>query len=295
MYKLITVLILIFSTIANSATISKTVLGSKLSITNSNSYGGAVTQLNFRGRQYIDTLDHGRLLQSAVSFNGYGECYNPTEGGSEAGSLLEQSTMLVAQYAMGNVLKTQAYMGFWLAPNRYYPSGCGGNLNYVYALNTTVTSNMRLDKQITIGTPLHSNVIVHDTSFRNIPSFNTAIFEASTVYVTSSFTNAISFNPDTGAVKILTQLGEQAYPVILYTPNLLHAIGIYSKFLPQNYFGSLVGYGWFGQTGIGAYNKSNCVFRKVNETAHDHSFQCMYIIGTLAEVKDTIIKLKRGI
>ena len=59
-------------------------LDSRIILTTSAQYGGALSSLVFRGKEHLDRHDHGRLLQSAASFDGYGECYNPTEGGAIA-------------------------------------------------------------------------------------------------------------------------------------------------------------------------------------------------------------------
>jgi hypothetical protein len=42
----------------------------------------AVSSITWRGRQFVDTDDHGRELQSAITFDDAAECNNPTEAGS---------------------------------------------------------------------------------------------------------------------------------------------------------------------------------------------------------------------
>src|SRR5262249_42796684 len=51
----------------------------------SSDFNGAISSFSFRGAEYLDTHDYGRLLQSAAFYDGFTECYGPTEAGSRAG------------------------------------------------------------------------------------------------------------------------------------------------------------------------------------------------------------------
>src|SRR4051812_35474252 len=46
-----------------------------------NIFAGAISSFRFRDVEYVDNYDHGRQMQSAMTFNYYGECFNPTESG----------------------------------------------------------------------------------------------------------------------------------------------------------------------------------------------------------------------
>src|SRR4051812_29750731 len=56
----------------------------QLVVSTSNRNAGAISSVVYRGIEHIDQTDHGRELQSAVQFDGLGECWNPTEAGSAA-------------------------------------------------------------------------------------------------------------------------------------------------------------------------------------------------------------------
>src|SRR5690348_6028806 len=45
-------------------------------------FAGAINSLTWNGREFINSYDHARELQSAVQLNGAGECLNPSEAGS---------------------------------------------------------------------------------------------------------------------------------------------------------------------------------------------------------------------
>ena len=48
-------------------------------VTSSSYFKGAISSVKYKGIELINSADRGRLLQSAVSFDGMGECLNPTE------------------------------------------------------------------------------------------------------------------------------------------------------------------------------------------------------------------------
>ena len=59
---------------------------SEIVITTTSRLAGAIHSLTWNGREFIDSADHGRQLQSASNFDAgsriTGETYNPTEAGS---------------------------------------------------------------------------------------------------------------------------------------------------------------------------------------------------------------------
>jgi hypothetical protein len=67
---------------------------------------GAIDYLAWNGMQFINAADHGRELQYAIS-NQYGECYNPTEAGSQLdGSGPSTSSKLLGANTNGNIYRT---------------------------------------------------------------------------------------------------------------------------------------------------------------------------------------------
>lgn len=250
-------------------------------------FAGAVSSLTFRGKEFIDTKDHGRLLQSASSFDGYGECYNPTEGGAAHNSQNEDVSVFKAGRVEGNQLATTVDMGFWLSPGQSYPHGCGNKKSIKQAVNTVPTSGHVLDKRITVGLPGFPNVIEHRVTFHVLANYSSAVFEASTGYMPKEFSHALYYDPANGTeIDAANRQGEQAFPVILATPDSLYAMGVYSPQLPQQG----VGYGRFSFPDV---NKWNCVFRETNITPRPYSYQCLIILGTLNEVEDTLRRLNK--
>ena len=228
-------------------------------------FAGAVSSLIFRGKEHLDSRDHGRLLQSASSFDGYGECFNPTEGGASHESPNENVSVLKSARV----------------------DGCGRRKSLTKAVNTVPTSGHLLDKRLTVGLPGFPNVIDHQVTFHVPTNFSEGTFEASTGYVPKEFSRALYYDPEHGAeIDPGNRQGEQAFPVILATTDSLYAIGVYSPQLPLNG----LGYGRFSFPDV---NKWNCVFRENNITPRPYNFQCLIILGTLHEVENTLRMLDK--
>ena len=261
------------------------VFDSELVLETSSEFAGAVSSLTFRGKEHIDSRDHGRLLQSASSFDGYGECFNPTEGGAAHNSANENASVLKAARVEGNQLWTTTDMAFWLSPRQPYPRGCGTRKSVKHAVNDVPTSGHWLDKHLTIGLPDFPNVIEHRVTFHVPADFSYGTFEASTAYVPKEFSLALYYDAASGVeVEPGNRQGEQAMPVILSTPDKRYAMGVYAPQLPQNRFG-------YGRFTFPDVNKWNCVFREKNVRPGNYNYQCLIVLGTLYEVEDTLLRL----
>src|SRR5262245_65171318 len=96
---------------------------SDIVITTTSRVAGAIHSLTWNGKEFIDSTDHGRQLQSACAFHSgdkkdfCAECYNPTEAGSRKdGAGPKSSSKLLAIDAHGRELTTKTQMAFLLAP-----------------------------------------------------------------------------------------------------------------------------------------------------------------------------------
>ena len=84
---------------------------SEIVITTTSRLAGAIHSLRWNGREFIDSADHGRQLQSAANFDMGSkfipETFNPTEAGSRFDGAGSKSTsVLHGLTAKGNVLST---------------------------------------------------------------------------------------------------------------------------------------------------------------------------------------------
>ncbi|GAB3028690.1 hypothetical protein GCM10027285_08790 [Oleiagrimonas citrea] len=274
-------LLMTLSSVSASATdisIQQDVNGQALRIVASkDQYAGAIYSVTYRGTEYIDHYDHGRELQSASSFDGLGECFNPTEAGSSKDGTGSSSTsILISAYASGNTLQTTNNMAFWIYPGSNYVNSCG-QMWYVSPLSGHIFS-----KTVTIGYQGIPNLIRYSASFTPAENHNSATFEAATGYMPPSFSQFLAYNPKTRHLSVLSDgPGEQATPVILATTNGLNAMGVISPGLPQASYPNL-GYGRFR---FPSTTKWNCVYRATNILAGDtYTYNCFIAIGTVDEV-----------
>jgi hypothetical protein len=279
---------------SGNAVIRGKVGDSEIVITSTSRLAGAIDSLTFKGKEFIDSFDHGRQLQSAASFDCsrsgefWAECFNPTEAGSRRdGAGKTSSSRLASLKAEGAELQTTTQMAFWLAP--------GEKSEGRPALNDQVLSNHRLSKRVRIGYKDFPNVIDYEVTF-TVPDgerHTFAQFEALTGYMPAEFARFWKLLPDGKLAELDDGPGEQSHPVVLATDSGSHAMGIYSPQQPSR---------GFEQAGYGRFRfprekvvKWNCVFRVRNSdgiTPGEHRYRQFVAVGTLEEVRQALSGLK---
>jgi hypothetical protein len=277
-----------------AASISSSFGGSDIVITATGRVAGAIHSLRWRGKEFVNSYDHGRQIQSASSFDGLGECYNPTEAGSEAdGTGPFTTSALLNIRVAGRTLLTESLMAYWAAPGQ----GSGGCPPWIGGRNLTYLSQHKLIKQVTIGVDGVPNAIDHVVTFQVPRPYGSAVFEALTAYLQPEFSQFWTFEPGTGARRPLTDgPGEQNLPIIFSTPGGDYAFGIYSAELPQpRWRGG--GYGRFRFAHLpgpgNATVKWNCVFREKDIRPVGYTYRCTSILGTLGDVEKAMMELYR--
>ncbi len=269
---------------SGDASISNIAGPSNIVISTTQRLAGAIGSLTWNGKEFIDSYDHGRELQSATSFDGYGECFNPTEAGSSQDGTGNISTSFL-QYlnASSNYLETQTLPAFWTQPG-YTAPGCGS------AVNTTQRSSHYFHKKVTIGMPGMAHVIEYKTEF-DIPSnesYTSGTFEVVTGYMPTEFSVFWNYNPATQQLTSLSDgPGEQQIPIIFSTTDNNYAMGIYSPDLPQSTFPS-AGYGRFRFSDC---TKWNCVFRESPVPSGTYKYRSYVMVGSLNNVETSMIQL----
>lgn len=255
---------------------------------------GAIDSVRWNGKEFIDSFDHGRQLQSASNFDAGApftpETFNPTEAGSRAdGTGAESTSRLLELEADGRTLRTRTRMAFWLRPGER----SAGNP----ARNDRALSDHVLTKRVTIGFRDLPHVMEYHVTF-TVPGGEThryAQFEAVTGYMPPEFSRFLFFDPETGTARPLDDgPGEQARPVILSTPSGSHAMGVYSPDQPSaGYEGA--GYGRF-RFKREKVVKWNCVFRVKDDggiRAGDYAYRTFVAVGTLDDVVASIRRLRK--
>lgn len=267
---------------------------SEIVITTTRRLAGAVHSLTWNGKEFIDSHDHGRQLQSAASFDCgkpqpfWAECYNPTEAGARADGAGPTSTSkLLEQRVHGNELSSRTQMAFWLAPGE---KSAGRP-----ALNERRLSDHVLEKRLRIGYKRLPHIIEADITFI-VPAgerHTYAQFEALTGYMPPEFSRFYKLLPTTGALRELDDgPGEQAYPVIFATADGNHAMGVFSPDQPSRGY-EQAGYGRF-RFKAERVVKWNCVFRvraAGGVAPGKHRFKVFVAVGTLDDVRRSLNEL----
>jgi hypothetical protein len=247
---------------------------------------GAIDSLTWNGKEFLDSFDHGRQLQSASNFDAGSaftpETFNPTEAGSrDDGRGPTSTSKLLSLSAEGNRLETRTRMAFWLRPGEE----SGGNP----AKNTTDLSDHILQKRVTIGLPGLPHVIEYIVTF-TVPGGEHhafAQFEALTGYMPPAFAKFYTYDPAADALATLSDgPGEQSKPIIFATASGDHAMGIWCPGTPSPDYGPLRYGRWrFLPERV---VKWNCVFRlrdKAGIKPGDYTFGNYVIVGALDDVK----------
>lgn len=261
-----------------------------ISVSTSHRVAGAVDSVFWNGREFINSYDHGRQLQPALSKNGHGECFNPTLAGNRADDVRTTTTSVFeAASAAGTALTTQTLPAFWLEP--FTTDWCGP------VINTTRVSNYRTNTDIQVGLPGMRHAIRFKTRVYVPEAVGSLVIEAPTGYLAGDFTAFYTYND---ATQSLTQLsstlpaGEQGKPLVLSTPNGSHAMGVWSPSLPQPSFPT-IGYGQFrfpGGAESQATMKWNAVYRTGAVAAGTTLNYTTYIaVGSRENVRVTLAQL----
>jgi hypothetical protein len=279
------------SVVKGDATIRGKFGDSEIVITTTDRLAGAIHSLTWNGKEFIDSTDHGRQLQSASSFDCasgkefWAECFNPTEAGSRRDGAGPRSTSkLLSLKADQGKLQTVSQMAFWLAP--------GEKSSGRPALNQKVLSEHRVAKRVQIGRGSLANVIDYEVTF-TVPEdekHTYAQFEALTGYMPAEFSEFWKFQRQTGKLEPLDDgPGEQAFPVVFSTEKGDHAMGIFSPDQPSRGYEN-AGYGRF-RFKTEKVVKWNCVFRQRSEkgiAAGDYRFSMFVVIGSREQVRTTL-------
>ena len=280
-------------TISGDSTIRAKAGSSEIVIKTTSRLAGAIDSLTWNGKQFIDSHDHGRQLQSASNFDVgtkfVAETFNPTEAGSRFDALgAKSSSKLIELNAEGNVLVTKSQMAFWLKP--------GEKSNNTLAKNTTILSNHVLAKRVEIGVLGSEKLISYDVTF-TVPEgekHHYAQFEMVTGYMPAEFSSFYAYDAETHQFETLSVgPGEQRKPVVLSTASGSHAMGIFSPDLPARNF-EHAGYGRFAfeHAKVGKWNS---VYR-IRDTQSgikpgDYVFRNYVAVGSLEDVRKAMERM----
>ena len=239
-----------------------TVANDIIAVSASDRTAGAIDSLEWNGREFVNSWDHGRQIQLALSINGWGECYNPTEagGGYDAGGSTSTSQLLGLR-AGASELATTIAPAFWMRPGEPHP---GPTPECATARNSSSLSDYRFAKDVQVGVAGIRHVIAFLSSTYVPDNVSSLTLEGPTGYLAGDFTAFYTIDLDTATLTAVspTPPGEQQAPLVVATADGSAAMGAWSPELPQT--GNPGGYGKFAfpsTDAAAATNKWNIVFR----------------------------------
>ena len=242
-------------------------------------FAGAVSSIRFRGVEFLDSSDHGRLLQGAISFGGLGECLNPTQAGASRDRRGRTTSELLWAEATPERYVSATRMAYWKRPGESCRPPGGA---WRFAANETRGSEVVYAQQLRPGFGGFANAVETVISFTTAEDQPSAVVEAITAYTPPAFDRFHVFS-DGRLVEdrsVARRPGEQPDPVVLSTADGASAIGFLSL------GASTPGYGRFA---FGETNKINLVYRPHGPyRAGRHSYRMVWIVGTRAEVEATL-------
>lgn len=261
-------------------------------------FGGAASQLHFRGMQFINASDHGRLVQSALSLDGWGECLNPTEAGSvNDGRQRRTTSRLLGSEVRNGVWHSRTQMAYWIAPGDPHqvnpsdlrvhrePQPCSpdpARRHVTSARNSLRLSDVVLDKHISVAGPAR-DLLRFSVAFELKRGHEQVMFEALTAYLEPRFDRFYELD-GSGRLVQMTPVQASDRPVIAATSNGRHAMGMAAR------AGSNLKLGVFRWPDT---SKLNCFGARGPITAGSHRFECFVSVGSLEEVRATMARFDR--
>jgi hypothetical protein len=240
-------------------------------------FAGAISSLTFRGQEYINSADHGRLMQGAIAYDGLLECLNPTQAGGsrDRGNLGQRSTSkrLEAFVTPQNDFSVTTRMAYWLRPSML----CNGQSGQREAVKNTKRLSDDIYKiAYQFGLNGQPNVAALSIEYQIAATYRSAVVEAVTIYSPPAFNAFHAINPVTMEMREepTVKSDETASPLILSTRDGAHAIA----------FLSLQPGATYARFRFPDTNKISLVYRETNGISGSKHYKAVWIIGTRDEV-----------
>lgn len=289
------------------------VFGDKLSIRTQPGFGGSISSLTWRGKEFVNSSDHGREFQMATKLNGAGECYNPTEAGAQ-GDVAGTSTSDVFLYTISepNRFFTGSHPAYWMRSWEHVVYDQNGTPNYwctdpfpagqPSSNPTSDVSDHTFYKFVTIGVLGMENVIKVETMVEIPYAINSAQIESFLgVLNMADFPKTLVYNYDEATMTgSASDKGTQTWfnkPVIVASNDDNFALGVYNRqlILPNNPCASCPdskGHFGLGPTEAAGITAWGAVFDEKKTFGHSvWSYTNYLIIGNLQQVINSMTAL----
>ena len=284
-----------------------TLSGSQLEIKANRVAGGAIWELNWNGKKFINTWDFGRQLQIAFQLNGKGEADNPTEAGDRHATPNDlagwrHGSPIRNVEINNNVLETSCFPLQWI-PSGFYNSETDYRSHPVIWMGT-------IGKKVEVDFDNMPNVIKW-TTIINFPQDQLQLnIELTTAYLNGDFTRFYTYDSKTEQLLEKTDLipsqgcvdpsadpdqRPEAGGVIIATSDGNYALGVYRNKPMSNH----EGYGlckFLNGSGTGPddnpTSKWNLLERPVGGlSAGSYSWEMYVVAGTLSDTVNAMNNL----
>lgn len=163
-------------------------------------FAGSVTNVVWNNKEFINIHDHGRQLQSALQVDGFSECNNPTEAGSEfdGEGATSSSVMQSLSYDNGNKkMSVETQMAYWYYQKNSSTKPTGACPIGFDARANNPLSSQKLSKEIILDAFGDSQIVQFNMKYKMSPgSYNKVlIFEYLTGYLNTEFNTFWYYKP----------------------------------------------------------------------------------------------------
>ena len=246
-------------------------------------YATAIASLRVRGREIVDTADHGRLIQSALALHRgpiatfVPERLNPTEAGSKRDrGRCRSSSEVTRRTTSATTFEGCTHMAYWLAPGQVSQ----GNRQHT-ALNAAALSRDALCKRVEPGVPAPDTIRLQLAFEVAEPAQATlAQFEVLTAYLADDFRRYHQLRGGR-LVPLDHRHGEVPGPVVLESERDGLALALLCRRVGGTASGRIT-YGRF-RFERERVNKVNCVSRAAAAgglIASRYDFEAWIVLGT---------------
>jgi alpha-tubulin suppressor-like RCC1 family protein len=236
--------------VSGNATITAPVFGLPLTIRTTSQFAGAISSIQWAGKEFVNNYDHGRQFSMNASFFNRNECYNPYEAGTrEDGQKTTSSSRVLSLTASGNRLESTVQMSWYLStrdPRPGYGDECGNPDTFLPCpMYNGPLSDYRLHKTVSIGFAGIENVIEYLSDLFIPEQVQKGVAQFADV-MPYEFANVWTYDIySRNYRKLRASAGEDDSVKVLATADGAYAMGFYSPELLQPYgIGSDGGYGW---------------------------------------------------
>lgn len=292
--------------VSGNSSITVTVLGQPLTMKTSSQFGGGISSIIWKGKEFVNNFDHGRQFSTNAAFFQRNECYNAYETGTkEDGQKPTSSSRVLSLTASGNRLESNVQMSWYLStrdPRPGFGDECGDPSLFLPCPGYNgPLSDYRMHKTVTIGFAGMSNVIEY-LSDLFIPEVVQKGVVQMTYVLPFEFANLWTYDINSKDYrKVRATFGEDDTVKVVATADGAYAMGYYSPERLQPYgTGSEGGYRWgfalpdpinypqpdFACAGLGGQ------FRFDSFSGPGNRFDRSYlVIGTMEQVRTTLSNL----